>query len=123
MLITFSETFPRYELAVADSTRKRSFLAEELEKLGFSNADIKTLCFDVKVAYESYRDKNKDWCKRFEGYKYTHRMKLEFSRDNELLGKVLYVLTHCQGEPEFEICYTVSEPDKIKNELLEKISL
>jgi hypothetical protein len=47
-------------------------------------------------------------------------MKIEFPSDNLLLGKVLYELARCSVKPEFSIEYTVSNPEKCKNELLEK---
>lgn len=55
-----------------------------------------------------------------QGYKYVHRMKIEFPADNQRLGKMLYALAHCPVSPEFSIEYTVSDPETSKNELLGK---
>lgn len=55
-----------------------------------------------------------------QGYKYVHRMKIEFPADNERLGKMLYALAHCPASPEFSIEYTVADPEASKNELLGK---
>ena len=52
------------------------------------------------------------------GYKYVHRMKIEFPAENERLGKMLSALAHCPVEPEFSIEYTVADPEAVKNELL-----
>ena len=68
--------------------------------------------------YESYQARDKSWKRRFKGYKYVHRMKLEFPADNKRLGKILYALAHCSVSPEFTIEYTVADPGKSKNELL-----
>ncbi|MCR5427754.1 MAG: SIMPL domain-containing protein, partial [Lachnospiraceae bacterium] len=57
---------------------------------------------------------------RLAGYRYTHRMKLEFPSDNERLGKVLTLLASCPGEPEFTIQYTLADPEAAKTELLKK---
>ena len=68
-------------------------MTEELKKLfvglGFQKDDLKTLAFHVSAEYESYQDRDKSWKKRFEGYKYIHRMKVEFPADNKRLGQIL----------------------------------
>lgn len=56
--------------------------------------------------------------RRFQGYKYVNRMKLEFPADNQRLGKILYALAHCPLSPEFSIEYTMADPEQCKNELL-----
>ena len=58
--------------------------------------------------------------KRFAGYRYTHMMKIEFPSDNERLGKVLYALANSPVDPQFQISYTVKDPETVKNELLGK---
>lgn len=35
------------------------------------------------------------------GYKFIHRLKLEFAVDNKMLGKILYAVAHCLVAPEF----------------------
>lgn len=47
-------------------------------------------------------------------------MKVEFPVDNTLLGKILFVLGHSELQPEFDIEYTIADPEKSKNELLKK---
>ena len=109
-----------YEDAIKDSADKKEFLNNELKGLGFEKSELKTLHYNVDSEYESYQDKNNNWKRRFSGYKYTHRMKLEFASDNALLGKVLSVVSRCPGEPEFSIQYTISDAESAKNELLAK---
>ena len=74
--------------------------------------------FNIDTEYESYQARDKSWKRRFQGYKYVHRMKLEFPVDNQRLGKILYALAHCPLSPEFSIEYTVADPEQCKNELL-----
>lgn len=97
-------------------------MTEELKKLfvgfGFQKNDLKTLAFHLSAEYESYQDRDKSWKKRFEGYKYIHRMKVEFLADNKRLGQILYALGHAAVRPEIQIEYTVADPEKCKNELL-----
>ena len=118
LMITQEDTLDTYEDAVRESTEMKGMLNKLLEKLGFDKTDIKTLHFNVETVYESYQTKDKSWKRRLEGYKYVHSMKIEFSSDNEMLGKVLYSIAGCPGNPEFSIEYTTSDPEAAKNELL-----
>ena len=107
-----------YGQALKLSAHMTEYLKQILLDLGFVKEDIKTLNFHVNAEYESYQDKDKSWKRRFEGYKYVHRMKIEFPADNKRLGKVLYKIGHSPVCPELRIEYTVAEPEKCKNELL-----
>ena len=120
LLITQSEMFREYTKALEESAKKKAFLTEAIEALGFQKSDLKTLRLDITDVYESYQDVHGKWKKRYKGYEYYHRMKLEFARNNELLGRLLYALAHCQGKPQMDLCFTVSNPEKAKNELLGK---
>lgn len=107
-----------YQLALQTS----SMMTEELKKLiehqGFCRNDLKTLNFQIDAEYESYQDKS--WKRRFSGYKFEHRMKLEFPSDNDKLGRLLYALAHSNVHPEISIEYTVADPEAAKGELLKK---
>ena len=90
-----------------------------LEPFGFAREDIKTLSFNVETRYESYKVKD-EYRRRFDGYEFTHELKLEFDSDNKRLGKILYALGNCRLQPEFRLSYTVKDPEAVKNELLGK---
>ena len=45
-------------------------------------------------------------------------MLIEFDADNKKLGEILYALAHSVITPEISIEYTVSDPEKHKDELL-----
>lgn len=53
-------------------------LKDLIEKLGYERKELKTLYFNIDTEYESYQARDKSWKRRFKGYKYVHRMKLEF---------------------------------------------
>lgn len=118
LIITQKGIEKQYEKAVRASAERKSDLNAALAGLGFGKADLKTLYFNVDTEYESYQTKAQSWRRRLVGYRFTHRMKLEFPVDNEMLGKVLMVVSRCSGEPEFTIQYTISDPEAAKNELL-----
>ncbi len=118
IIITQTSVENTYEDAIKESADKKGLLNEALGRLGFKNEDLKTLYFNVDSETESYQTKDKSWRRRLLGYRYTHRMKLDFPKESGLLGQVLAVVASCKGEPEFNIRYTVSDPEPAKNELL-----
>lgn len=118
LMLDMENTTPEYESTLKMSAEMTEALKDLVENLGFLRTDLKTLYFNVDTEYSSYQDKDKSWKRRFEGYKFTHRMKLEFDADNKLLGRILYELARCAVKPEFSIEYTVGDPESAKNELL-----
>lgn len=118
--ISMEDTFREYDDALRHSTDSAELLKGMFEGLGYDRKALKTVLFNINTEYESYQDRDKSWKRRFKGYKYTHRMKLEFPADNIRLGKILYALAHCPVSPEFSIEYTVADPEAAKNELLGK---
>ena len=92
-LILFMEGIQAtYDTVLEQSATMTEELKNLFVGLGFQKDDLKTLAFYVSAEYESYQDRDKSWKKRFEGYKYIHRMKVEFPADNKRLGKILYAL-------------------------------
>ncbi|MEG2146316.1 MAG: SIMPL domain-containing protein [Lachnospiraceae bacterium] len=116
--ISLEDIRETYEETLQQSSVQAELLKDCFIKLGFEGNDLKTLYFNVDTEYESYQDRNKEWKRKFVGYKFTHRFKLDFSLDNERLGKVLYALAHCPIHPEFSIAYTVKDMEQCKNQLL-----
>lgn len=112
--------YSEYEKAIQESADQTKVLKESLEKSGLSGKDLKTKHFSIQSEYESYRDKNDDYQRRFIGYKFTHHTEIKFPNDNRQLGRTLYALSHCPVEVEFTIHYIVSHPEGVKNELLKK---
>lgn len=118
LYITKEEIRKEYEATIKASTDDTEFLKDLFENLGFNKKDLKTICFNVDTEYESYQASDKSWKNRFKGYKYIHRMKIEFVSDNGKLGQILYALAHCRVKLEFSIEYTVADKEKAKNELI-----
>ena len=115
--VTLSGIYPEYADTLRHSSEDTEQLRDTLTPFGFQKADLKTLRFDVDTECESYRERD-IWKQKFIGYKYEHVLKVEFESNNELLGKLLYVLAHCPLHPEFRISYFVRNPEATKNELL-----
>lgn len=120
ILIDSERTCESYEDAIKASASEGELLREAFVTLGFASSDLKTLHFNVDTEYENYQDEERNWKKRFLGYRYTHSLKLEFDADNEMLGRVLYQLSALPIRPEFRILYTVKDMEAAKNGLLVK---
>ena len=119
LTISLEGTYPEYSEALRHSSLDTEQLKDILSAFDFKRSDLKTLNFNVETEYESYKV-NGSYKQRFIGYKFHHMMKVEFPSDNVRLGKVLYALTNCPVRPEFQLSYTVSDPEAAKNELLGK---
>lgn len=118
--LDLSDVQDTYEAALEQSSKQTEELRICFEGLGFARTDLKTVSFNVDTKYESYTDENRQWKQKFVGYEFRHALKLEFDADNDLLGSVLYALAKCSVSPEFNIRYTVKDPESAKNELLAK---
>ena len=105
-----------YGEALRHSAEDTDILRGELEGLGFARSDLKTLSFDVDTEYEYVDEKR--YKRRFAGYEYHHRLKVEFESDNKRLGKVLFTLANGMVNPEFRIAYFVKDQEAAKNALL-----
>lgn len=108
-----------YGEALKRSAEDTEQLKAILAPFGFEPPDLKTLSFNVETRYENYQVRN-EWKRRFDGYAFTHVLKVEFDSDNKRLGKILYALANCRLHPEFRLSYTVKDPEAVKNELLGK---
>ena len=118
LIMTVDGMQEEYDKAVEHSALMTEEIKNVFEELDFERNSLKTLYFNISAEYESYQARDKSWQRRFEGYKFVHRTKIEFPADKRRLGKVLYALGHSAICPEFRIEYTVAEPEKCKNELL-----
>lgn len=116
--MTMEESYKEYEVTLSQSSDTTKILKDLFISLGFEKDDLKTRSFDIDTKNESYKAKDQSWKKRLVGYTYTHRMLIEFDADNKKLGEILYALAHSVITPEISIEYTVSDPDKYKDELL-----
>lgn len=116
--MTMEESYKEYEVTLSQSSDTTKILKELFVSLGFKKDDLKTRNFDIDTKYESYKAKDQSWKKRLIGYTYTHHMLIEFDADNKKLGEILYALAHSVITPEISIEYTVSDPEKHKDELL-----
>lgn len=113
-------TEKEYKKAIEQSKKASQVVKSVFIKLGFDSKDIKTKKFEIDTKYEREYDEKNRWKTIFEGYEYVHAMNVEFDKDNERLGQILYGLSQCEETPEISLQYTVSDAEKLKNDLLSK---
>ena len=106
-----------YGDAVARSASDTEKLKEVLAPLGFAREDLKTSQFSVDPEYEGYQEEGA-FRQRLTGYRYHHTLKIEFPREDRLLGQVLYAVAHSELQPEFDITYTVRDKESARGALL-----
>ena len=106
LTLSIKDIKKEYNELLKRSSSATNEVKELLEKIGFERKNIKTKSFDINIEYDSYRDKNDKWVD-------------EFKANNKMLGRVLYTLSKSTSYPSFSISYTVSNPEKYKNKLLE----
>ena len=97
--MTLTGVFKEYGETLRHSSEDTEALKDVLSAFGFERSDLKTLSFRVDTEYESYRDKNNDYKRRFVGYRFNHVLKVEFESDNDRLGKILYALANGKVRP------------------------
>lgn len=93
-------------------------LEEVITGLGFKNTDLKTTNFNVSTHYESYRDQNNNYLRRFDGYICEQSLKLEFDLDTQLMGRVLTEITNTEANPQISIHFSVKDKTAINEQLL-----
>ena len=119
--IELNDTAKEYEAVFRKSTEHSEQIKEAFARLGFDKSDLKTIHFEVNTEYEQYQDKrDNSWKRRFAGYRAEHVLKIEFPRDKDMLGRVLYVVAAMPARPEFRLEYTVKDTEAAKNDLLAK---
>mgnify|MGYP000785304816 CR=1 FL=1 len=70
--MTLTGVFKEYGETLRHSSEDTEALKDVLSAFGFERSDLKTLSFHVDTEYESYRDKNNDYKRRFVGYQFNH---------------------------------------------------
>lgn len=120
LLMALSGVEKMYKSALDQSKETSRIIKEVFLKLGFQNSDIKTHTFEIETKHEREYDEKNCWKTTFAGYEYTHIMCVEFDKNNELLGKIIYELSQSSVTPELSLQYTVKDIEKKKSELLSK---
>ena len=101
-----------FDEAVMKSAAEMDKFRDIIETLGFKRSDLKTINLDIDTETETYRDENDNYREKFIGYKYIHKMFLEFPKDNKRLSEIITALVKSKIEFEFTVSYTCSKAEK-----------
>ena len=107
-----------YNEALEQSVRDTKVIKDALESCGISRESLKTENFYTSERTKSVKDQNGNTSYRFAGYDVTHYLNFKFDNNNELLGKILYVLANLSINPRISVNYVVSNPEQYKDELI-----
>lgn len=116
LIFTLKDVAETYEKAVQMSAKQTELLQNCLLSLQFKKSDLKTSFFHVNTNF-SEKTTGK---KKIVDYSFTHCMKLVFDRDGERLSQILEAVSDCGGKPTFQVQYTLKDPEKAKEQLIQK---
>jgi hypothetical protein len=119
LLMTFEVVKAKYDEAMSGGAVTHSTIRSAVINAGHNEKALKTSDFYINTKYESYRDKDNNLKKRFEGYRYYHGVRLEFDYDLSVLSKTLNEIAKSRAVPHIEIKFTVKEPNNMSEKLLE----
>ena len=107
-----------YSEALEQSVRDTKVVKDALESCGIDRESLKTENFYTSEKTKSVKDQYGNTSYRHIGYDVTHYMNFKFDNNNELLGKVLYVLAKLSINPRITVSYVVKDPEQYKTELI-----
>ena len=102
-----------------DASERISKLQDVAVRSGYAKEDLKTTSFNVDTRYESVKDRQGNYKREFAGYACVYRLKLSFDFDSKQLAEVISCISNCGANPELSIAFTVRNPAKVSEELLE----
>lgn len=118
--IELSATKDTYEEAMIDSNNRLEGIRTALRPHHFDKKDLKTAHFVIDTEYIYPESKNGVQQRQFAGYRYIHKLHLEFQNDNEFLGKVLESLSNSKMNPDFSIQFKLKDQTQIQRIMLEE---
>ncbi len=112
-----------YDKAMKDASERITKLQDVAVSSGYTKEDLKTTSFNVDIRYESVKDRQGNYNREFTGYACVYRLKLAFDFDSKQLAKVISAIANSETNPELSIAFTVKNPAKVSEELLESAAL
>ena len=108
-----------YDKAMDGAARRIENLKAAAVSVGYEKEALKTISFNVETRYENVRDRQGSYKREFAGYACVYRLKLAFDFDSKQLAKVISAIANSGVNPELSIAFTVKNPAKVSEELLE----
>ena len=107
-----------YGEALAKSVEDTKIIKDALEACGIDRESLKTENFYTSEKTKSVKDQYGNTSYRHIGYDVTHYLNFTFDNNNELLGKVLYVLSKLSINPRISVNYVIKDSEQYKSELI-----
>jgi len=108
-----------YEQTMQRATSEIELVRQALISIGHERQALKTIDFNVNTDYDSQRDAEGNFIRRFTGYKCSHALKLEMDFNMKRLGETLDAISASGASPEFQIAFSVKDKAAVSAELLE----
>ena len=108
-----------YDKAMDGAARRIENLKAAAVSVGYEKEALKTISFNVETRYENVRDRQGNYKREFAGYACVYRLKFAFDFDSKQLAKVISAIANSGANPELSIAFTVKNPAKVSEELLE----
>lgn len=121
--LAIDSTNKKYEMALQEATKRIHLLQKVAEQNNFEDGSLKTTNFHVTTEYENVKDRNGNYRREFAGYCCSYRLKLSFDFDTQRLAKWLSSISASDAKPEVGIAFTVKDPSKVSETLLENAAL
>jgi len=116
--INLEVTEPDYERTMQRSAEMLDALRTAITSAGHDGKELKTTSFSINTKYESYKEKD-TYKQRFVGYVCSHGLRLEFDLDMSILATTLGLIARCEADPNFNIKFSVKDPNAVSEQLLE----
>lgn len=107
-----------YVKAVDNANERIRLLQNAIIKAGFEKEDLKTLAFNVRTSYKNEQNERGMWVSKFDGYECHYQLKLSMDMDTKRLADILTKISESKADAEFNIQFTVKNPENIADELL-----
>ena len=107
-----------YSEALSKSVEDAKIIKDAIASCGIDRDSLKTENFYTSEKTKSIKDQYGNTTYKQIGYDVTHCMNFTFDNNNEILGKVLYVLSKLSINPRISISYVVKDSEKYKDDLI-----
>lgn len=109
-----------YNKSMDMASKQIEQLKQAFENEGFSKDSIKTTSFNIRAAYDSVRDKDRNYISVFTGYECSHGLKLSFDFDSSRLADALRAIMKSRVNPRIDIDFTVKNPSAVNEQILQR---
>ncbi|MBQ2118286.1 MAG: SIMPL domain-containing protein [Clostridia bacterium] len=107
-----------HRAAAEKAAKAADALRAAVRAAGFAGEEMKTASFDLSPRFESVRTEGGEYRQVFTGFVCSYRFRLAFPFDREVLSRAVTALLSSGTAPELNVSFTVSDPEKKKEELL-----